>query len=195
MTSPSRDPAVTSACSTARARRPLFEFQVFLGGGGPACATLPGAPTGLSAAGVSSASVTISWTAPNPGANCVITSYRVPGRRAGGHHRRPARSSPAWPPIPPTFTVVAVNSFGAAQSAALSVTTTGSSNPNFGPNVVIFDPSMPMSAIQSQINSIFAVQQNNQFGAPRTAMLFKPAPTTSTSHRILHPHHRPGRVP
>ena len=33
---------------------------------------------------------------------------------------------------------------------------------------------MPMSAIQSQINSIFAVQQNNQFGAPRTAMLFKP---------------------
>src|SRR5262245_1106468 len=65
---------------TARATQwgySLFEFQVFgTIGGGPACATLPGAPTGLSAAGVTSASVTISWTAPNPGANCVITSYR-----------------------------------------------------------------------------------------------------------------------
>ena len=96
-----------------------------------------------------------------------------------------------------SFTVVAVNSFEAARRAPRSPSPYRRlQQSNFGPNVVIFDPSMPMSAIQSQINSIFAVQQNNQFGAPRTAMLFKPeAPTTSTFHRILHPHHRPGRVP
>src|SRR4030095_10226346 len=62
---------------TARATQygySLFEFQVFgTVGGAATCATLPGAPNGLSATGVSSASVTISWTAPNPGANCAIT--------------------------------------------------------------------------------------------------------------------------
>ena len=75
-----------------------------------------------------------------------------------------------------SFTVAAVNGLGTGpQSGGLSVTTTtGSSTPNFGPNVVIFDPSMPVATIQNQINSIFAVQQNNQFGTPRTAMLFKP---------------------
>src|SRR5215475_2487791 len=146
----------------------LFEFQVFGTVGGPAvCATLPGAPNGLSAAGVSSASVTISWTAPNPGANCAITGYRV--FQDGVQVATPAGASALITGLVAnttySFTVVAVNPFGAGPpSGALSVTTTGgSSNPNFGPNVVIFDPSMPMSAIQSQINSIFAVQQNNQF--------------------------------
>jgi hypothetical protein len=167
---------------TARATQwgySLFEFQVFgTVDGAPACATLPGAPTGLSAAGVSSASVTISWTAPNPGVNCTITSYRV--FRDGVQVATPAGTSTLITGLAAnttySFTVVAVNAFGAGpQSGALSVTTTGgSSNPNFGPNVVIFDPSMPMGAIQNQINSIFAVQQNNQFGTPRTAMLFKP---------------------
>ncbi len=75
-----------------------------------------------------------------------------------------------------SFTVAAVNGLGAGpQSGGLSVTTTtGSSSPNFGPNVVIFDPSMPAASIQNQINSIFAVQKNNQFGTPRTAILFRP---------------------
>ncbi|HEY6400593.1 MAG TPA: discoidin domain-containing protein, partial [Blastocatellia bacterium] len=156
----------------------LFEFQVFGAVSVPACATLPGAPTGLSAAGVASASVTISWTAPNPGANCAIISYRVfqDGVQVSTAAGPNALITGLAANTTYTFTVVAVNVFGAGpQSGALSVTTTGgSSNPDFGPNVVIFDPSMPMGSIQSQINSIFAVQQNNQFGAPRTAMLFKP---------------------
>jgi Fibronectin type III domain len=167
---------------TARATQwgySLFEFQVFgTSGGGGTCATLPGAPTGLSAPIVSSTSVTLSWTAPNPGTNCTITSYRV--FRDGVQVATPAGTSALISGLTAnttySLTVVAVNAFGAGpQSSALSVTTTGgSSNPNFGPNVVIFDPSMPMSSIQSQINSIFAVQQNNQFGTPRTAILFKP---------------------
>jgi hypothetical protein len=156
----------------------LFEFQVFGAVSVPSCATLPGAPNGLSAAGVTSASVTISWIAPNPGANCAITSYRVfqDGVQVGAAGATSALITGLAANTTYTFTVVAVNAFGAGpQSGALSVTTTGgSSNPDFGPNVVIFDPSMPMGSIQSQINSIFAVQQNNQFGAPRTAMLFKP---------------------
>ncbi|HET7505779.1 MAG TPA: sialidase [Kofleriaceae bacterium] len=45
--------------------------------------------------------------------------------------------------------------------------------PNFGPNVIIFDPSMATSTIQGQINSIYSQQQNSQFGTGRFALLFK----------------------
>ncbi|HEU4321838.1 MAG TPA: coagulation factor 5/8 type domain-containing protein [Roseiflexaceae bacterium] len=49
-----------------------------------------------------------------------------------------------------------------------------STTPNFGPNVIIFDPSMSTSSIQSQINSVYAIQQNNHFGDQRHALVFKP---------------------
>jgi hypothetical protein len=47
-------------------------------------------------------------------------------------------------------------------------------NPDLGPNVVVFDPSMSASSIQSKVNSIFSQQQTNQFGSQRYAVLFKP---------------------
>jgi DUF5010 C-terminal domain/F5/8 type C domain len=46
--------------------------------------------------------------------------------------------------------------------------------PDFGPNVTIFDPSMPSASIQSTVNSVFARQETNQFGTERYAFLFKP---------------------
>ncbi|HEX3588870.1 MAG TPA: discoidin domain-containing protein [Pseudonocardiaceae bacterium] len=49
-----------------------------------------------------------------------------------------------------------------------------SDQPNFGPNVHIFDPSMSSATIQSTLDSVFAAQQNNQFGTRRDALLFKP---------------------
>ncbi|MFG2358852.1 RICIN domain-containing protein [Streptomyces sp. NPDC048521] len=49
-----------------------------------------------------------------------------------------------------------------------------SSNPDLGPNVVVFDPSMPSSTIQSRLDSIFKQQETNQFGSQRYAVLFKP---------------------
>ena len=36
--------------------------------------------------------------------------------------------------------------------------------PDFGPNVLIFDPSMSSSSIQSRIDTIFQQQQSAQFG-------------------------------
>lgn len=45
---------------------------------------------------------------------------------------------------------------------------------DFGPNVVIFDPSMPTSQIQARVDAIAAQQVPNQFGAQRYALLFKP---------------------
>ena len=46
--------------------------------------------------------------------------------------------------------------------------------PEFGPNVMIFDPSMPSKAIQKQIDSVYATQEHNEFGPQRNALLFMP---------------------
>ncbi|KAK1185935.1 RICIN domain-containing protein [Streptomyces sp. NBS 14/10] len=45
---------------------------------------------------------------------------------------------------------------------------------DLGPNVVVFDPSMPSATIQSRLNSIFQQQETNQFGSQRYAVMFKP---------------------
>ncbi len=46
--------------------------------------------------------------------------------------------------------------------------------PDFGPNVIIFDPSMPASSIQSQLDDIYSDQRSRQFGYERYALLFQP---------------------
>ncbi|WP_035356389.1 hypothetical protein [Edaphobacter aggregans] len=46
--------------------------------------------------------------------------------------------------------------------------------PGFGPNVAIFSPKTPAAEIQSQIDKVYAVQQHNQFGKDRNALLFLP---------------------
>src|SRR5690242_14207666 len=46
--------------------------------------------------------------------------------------------------------------------------------PDFGPNVLIFDPSMPVSQIQAAVDGIASQQVSNQFGTQRYALLFKP---------------------
>ncbi|KAI1191636.1 hypothetical protein F5B17DRAFT_247548 [Nemania serpens] len=44
----------------------------------------------------------------------------------------------------------------------------------FGPNVFVFDPRMPMAAIQYKVTSIFKQMEANEFGSERYALLFKP---------------------
>ena len=46
--------------------------------------------------------------------------------------------------------------------------------PNFGPNVFVFTPSMPQSQIQATVDSIAAQQVPNQFGTQRYALFFEP---------------------
>ncbi|MEU8660248.1 ricin-type beta-trefoil lectin domain protein [Actinoplanes philippinensis] len=47
-------------------------------------------------------------------------------------------------------------------------------NPDLGPNVTVFDPSMAASTIQNRLNTVFNQQVTNQFGTQRYALLFKP---------------------
>jgi hypothetical protein len=50
----------------------------------------------------------------------------------------------------------------------------GSGPPDFGPNVTIFDPSMPTSQIQAAVDAIALQQVDNEMGTQRYALLFKP---------------------
>jgi len=56
--------------------------------------------------------------------------------------------------------------------------------PDFGPNVMIFDPRMPQSEIQATVNSIANRQVSNQFGTQRYALLFKPGTYGSSTHPL-----------
>ncbi|WP_063780827.1 glycosyl hydrolase [Nonomuraea sp. SBT364] len=57
---------------------------------------------------------------------------------------------------------------------ALPQQAASAATPDLGPNVVVFDPSMSASAIQSRLDAVHAAQQDNEFGAQRHAFLFKP---------------------
>jgi hypothetical protein len=46
--------------------------------------------------------------------------------------------------------------------------------PDLGPNVIVFDSSMPTSQIQATVDTIASKQVSNQFGTDRYALLFEP---------------------
>jgi hypothetical protein len=59
-----------------------------------------------------------------------------------------------------------------------------SSQPNFGPNVYIFNPSMAQSEIQATVDSIASQQVSNQFGTQRYALLFEPGTYGSSTNPL-----------
>jgi hypothetical protein len=46
--------------------------------------------------------------------------------------------------------------------------------PDLGPNVLLITPSTPATEAQAKINAIYAIQQHNEFGSERNAILFTP---------------------
>src|SRR4051812_22849009 len=61
----------------------------------------------------------------------------------------------------------------------------GSAAPDLGPNVKVFDPSMPTSQIQATVDAIAAQQVSNQFGTQRYALLFKPGTYGSATQPLI----------
>jgi hypothetical protein len=59
-------------------------------------------------------------------------------------------------------------------AAALAPQTSAQTAPDFGPNVIVFNPGMPTSQIQATVNAIANQQVSNQFGTQRYALLFEP---------------------
>ncbi|GAA0447295.1 RICIN domain-containing protein [Streptomyces stramineus] len=46
--------------------------------------------------------------------------------------------------------------------------------PDLGPDVTVFDPSMPRAAVQREVDAVFRRQERDEFGTGRRALLFKP---------------------
>lgn len=143
------------------------------------CSSVLNAPTGLAVTGVTTTSLTLSWTAPATSVPpCNATSYRV--YQNGTLVASPTATNAVITGLTPntvySFTVVAINRVGASPaSAAFPVSTEGDSAAiNFGANVTIFDPAMPQAQVQAKINEIYQRQRDNQFGTPRDAIMFKP---------------------
>jgi hypothetical protein len=87
------------------------------------------------------------------------------------------------------FTIAALVAFVcvAATSGIASATTTHAAapaQPNFGPNVYIFNPSMPQSQIQATVNAVANQQVSNQFGTQRYALLFEPGTYGSSTNPL-----------
>src|SRR6202790_246774 len=59
-------------------------------------------------------------------------------------------------------------------AATLPARAAKGAKPEFGPNVLIFDPSMPSQAIQKQIDAVYATEEHNEFSSQRYALLFLP---------------------
>ncbi|MFI5910671.1 ricin-type beta-trefoil lectin domain protein [Dactylosporangium sp. NPDC051541] len=70
------------------------------------------------------------------------------------------------------------NFSGGTSQPTTTATATGvpnnPNNPDLGPNVTVFDPSMSQATIQNKLTSVFNGQVSNQFGSQRYALLFKP---------------------
>jgi hypothetical protein len=73
----------------------------------------------------------------------------------------------------------------AAVTAAAPAAAGPSAQPDLGPNVTVFDPSMPTSQIQAAVDALAAQQVGNQFGAERYALLFKPGTYGSADEPLI----------
>ena len=59
-------------------------------------------------------------------------------------------------------------------ASLIAAPATLASQPDFGPNVLIFSPGMPAAEMQAKINAIYATQRRNEFGPERNALLLTP---------------------
>jgi hypothetical protein len=161
------------------------------------CTTAAAAPTALAAA-VSAGSVSLSWAASTVPTGCTLTSYSVYRSTTSGftpsanNLLASSATKTSYTDSDPAaatyyYIVEAVDSFGtsSASNQATATVSSGTSStslptsntPNFGPNVKIYDPSVPAATIQSDINQAFQselLSSTAQFGNQRFVFLFKP---------------------
>ncbi len=105
--------------------------------------------------------------------------FTTPAPRGSRHDGR-RRSSRAL--VGGIALATAVSTMGTAYAAPATAQIAAA--PNFGPNVKVFDPTMPQSDIQAAIDAIFTQQVDNEMGTPRYSLLFKPGTYGSTANPL-----------
>src|SRR3954454_13681085 len=79
---------------------------------------------------------------------------------------------------------VAITAMASFSGAASADPHTGSGVPDLGPNVLVFDPGMSTSDIQSAVDAVAAQQVDNEMGTQRYALLFKPGTYGTAAHPL-----------
>jgi hypothetical protein len=74
--------------------------------------------------------------------------------------------------------------YGSGVASSLAALSASSSQPNFGSNVYIFNPSMSQSTIQATVDAVASQQVSNQFGTQRYALLFEPGTYGSSTNPL-----------
>ena len=190
-------PPSTSSDPTGTTSPPNTGGTGTTGGTTASCAAVPAAPTGFAAA-VSSGSVSLSWATATVSTGCTVSAYNIYRSTTSGFTPSSANllassgtkttytdSAPAASTY--YYLVEAVDAFGTSpassqvtatvSSGTSSPTLPTSNTPNFGPNVQIFDPSIPAATIQAAITNAFQselLSSTAQFGTQRFVFLFKP---------------------
>ena len=72
------------------------------------------------------------------------------------------------------FGLIAILNAGALVLSGSAAVAAKATKPDFGPNVMVFSPTMAAATMQEQIDKVYAVQRRNEFGPERNAFLFLP---------------------
>jgi hypothetical protein len=110
--------------------------------------------------------------------------FSAPGRRFG--RRRPHCLILGMAVLTAAATGTGAAAAQAAPSAPAAPAPTArvATEPDFGHNVKVFDPSMPVSTIKATVDAIAQQQVGNQFGSERYALLFKPGTYGTADHPL-----------
>jgi hypothetical protein len=167
----------------------LWEMTVNTTGGGTTDTTPPSAPTNLAAGTTTVSSVPLTWTASTD--NVGVTGYNIyrNGTQVGTSATTSYNDTGLAASTSYSYTVKAYDAAGNVSAASNTATATTQASGlqgggSLGPNVIVFDPTMSMTSIQSQLDSVFNTQQSNQFGTQRYAFLFKPGSYTNLNAQI-----------
>src|SRR4051794_20973645 len=82
-------------------------------------------------------------------------------------------------------TAISLHGTVAAADPAVRSVAVAAVQPNFGPNVLIFDPSMSTAQIEAAVGAISAKQIDNEMGTARYSLLFKPGTYGSPTDPLM----------
>jgi hypothetical protein len=111
--------------------------------------------------------------ASHPDGHCVMRTRQ----RAWGRLARPVATAVVLVSV-----ALAVTGGAAASPDAVSF---AAAAPDFGSNVLVFDPSMPTSQIQAAVDTIADQQVDNEMGSQRYTLLFKPGSYGSVANPLI----------
>ncbi|MDQ1588765.1 MAG: hypothetical protein QOJ77_1930 [Microbacteriaceae bacterium] len=115
-------------------------------------------------------------------------------RSQSGDRRRAPRASARRMLVVTVALAIALPTVGFAQPALASPNlasvnagqaSVSAGSLDFGPNVKIFDPSMPIADIQATVDAIANQQLDNEMGTERYTLLFKPGTYGTVAHPLI----------